>query len=130
MSDRVLKFAFSALLFVATFALLFYLFITIVQPAYFLAEYRQQYKMVFGKCVRATTSIEDANRNRVRIDSQHMERIYDSIRVELMFCHEATRIEQLLVSRGVDSAAIKHLQLDALNNQNLPMRVLVDKYIE
>jgi hypothetical protein len=113
---------FIALVLVADF------FLSYIWPAVYLKANSREYLISSTACSKALMSSKKAKGNPETFDSDLKSRLLEASQIELINCHKLSILKNKLLSNGVKKVDLKLLDLAALEDKNISLDQIVDRY--
>lgn len=104
-------------------------FISHVWPAIYLRIHRQDYYDSSVACAKAMVSFQEAEMAPSDLDFSVRQRLFLASQIELAQCHEHDLLKRKALSNGVDKAELEIIYLQALENENVPLRFFVKSHL-
>ena len=99
-----------------------------IRPHIYLRDNQDELSQLSIQCELAKLALEESASNTQGIDESGLRQLQASIRVDLVSCHEREKLRQHLLSKGVSFSSITLVELNAKEDQAIPIYRLVDRY--
>ena len=99
-----------------------------IWPAIYLRLHHGEYYDAAVACTKAATSYRDARQTPDDISVQAKKRLILASLVQLADCRQRDLFKNKLLANGVDRADVKLIEIEALDDETVPLDAFVESY--